>query len=89
MLISDMNSRQRKTLEAIFSKPTPKSLPWRDVESLFRGLGFMLIQSDGSKLSFERDALSISFHRPHPRKEAKSYQIQAIRAFFDEMGERP
>jgi hypothetical protein len=59
------------------------------MESLFVGLGFMTIEGDGSKVTFERDAVSISFHRPHPGKEAKPYQIQAARAFLDALGERP
>jgi len=77
-----MNSKQRKTMD----RPTPKNLMWNDLESLFKGLGFMVIEGDGSKVSFEKDAASISFHRPHPQKEAKPYQIQAVRDFFEEMG---
>jgi hypothetical protein len=84
-----LNSKQRKTHKAIFSKPTPKNLLWSDLESLFKGLGFMVIEGDGSKVSFERDAASVSFHRPHPLKEAKPYQIEAARSFLDEMGEKP
>jgi hypothetical protein len=89
MLPSFMNNKQRKTLEAVFFKPVPHNLLWRDLESLFKGLGFMIIEGDGSKVTFERDAISISFHRPHPQKEAKPYQIQAARTFFDEIGEKP
>ncbi|MDR2573301.1 MAG: type II toxin-antitoxin system HicA family toxin [Desulfovibrio sp.] len=84
-----MNSKQRKTWEAIFSKPTPKNISWSDVESLFKGLGFMVIEGDGSKVSFERNAVSVSFHRPHPQKEARPYQIEAARLFLCEIGEKP
>jgi len=34
-----MNSKQRKTLKNIFSRPTPKNLLWNDIESLFRAIG--------------------------------------------------
>jgi len=84
-----MNSKQRKTLEAIFTRPIPKNVLWSDLESLFKGLGFRVITSGGSKVTFERNAASISFHRPHPQKEIKPYQVQAARTFFDGIGERP
>jgi hypothetical protein len=89
VLLSIMNNKQRKTLEAVFSKPAPKSLSWRDLESLFNGLGCITIEGDGSKVSFEKSEASVSFHRPHPQKEAKPYQIQAARAFLEEIGEKP
>jgi len=73
----------------VFSRPVPKNLLWNDLESLFKALGFMVIEGDGSKVTFEEDAVSISFHRPHPQKEAKPYQIQAARAFLSELGKKP
>jgi hypothetical protein len=84
-----MSSKQRKTLEAVFAKPILRNILWSDLESLFKSLGFILIEGDGSRLTFERDAASISFHRPHPQKEAKPYQIKATRAFLDGIGVRP
>lgn len=47
-----MNSKQRKTLEAIFSTPVPKTLAWKDIESLFRALGCTVVEGDGSRVSF-------------------------------------
>jgi len=84
-----MNSKQRKAYEAVFTKPIPRNLLWSDLESLFKGFGYMVIEGDGSKVSFEKNAFSISFHRPHPRKELKPYQILAARAFFEETGDKP
>jgi hypothetical protein len=34
-----MNNRQRKTLEAIFRKPTPAGIEWRAVASLVKAIG--------------------------------------------------
>jgi hypothetical protein len=31
--------RKHARLAAIFSRPTPGSIPWSDIESLFRALG--------------------------------------------------
>ncbi|WP_244506644.1 hypothetical protein [Phyllobacterium sp. YR620] len=30
-----------------------------------------------------------SFHRPHPTKEAKRYQVRAARAFLERIGIEP
>ena len=84
-----MNKKQRKTLEAVFARPVPRNLFWSDLESLFKALGFMVIEGDGSKVTFEKNAVSVSFHRPHPQKEVKSYQIRAARTLFVEIGEKP
>jgi hypothetical protein len=42
-----MNSWQRKTREAIFSKPIPKTLLWNDIELLFKALGCAVIEGEG------------------------------------------
>ena len=93
-----MNSRQRKTLEAIFSRPTPKNLLWRDVESLFTAVGCDVIEGEGSRVSFryviqyadKPDAeVQSDFHRPHPGKEAKPYQVKKAAGFLSTIGRVP
>jgi hypothetical protein len=84
-----MNNKQRKTREAIFSTPTPKSLPWSDVESLFKALGCGVFEGDGSKVTFSRNGESVSFHRPHPQKEIRAYQVRIAREFLKKIGEMP
>jgi len=54
-----MNSKQRKTLEAIFAKVILRNIRWNNFESMFLGLGFTMIEGDGSKVSFERDAVEL------------------------------
>jgi hypothetical protein len=38
---------------------------------------------------FEKDGLIISFHRPHPAKEAKRYQVRDARDYLIKIGIRP
>ena len=38
-----MNTKQRRTLEAVFKKPVPASIPWDDIEGLFTALGVLLL----------------------------------------------
>ena len=97
MLVSFMNSKQRKTLEAIFSIPIPKSLEWSRIESLFRSIGCETIERGGSRVSFKyrelKDEVWIEqrgdFHRPHPGKDAFPYQIEDAKKFLTDIGILP
>lgn len=51
--------------------------------------GARVIEGRGSRVRFEKDGVVISFHRPHPRKEAKRYQVRDAREFLSQIGARP
>ncbi len=84
-----MNSRQSKTLAAIFADPVSASIVWADIESLLKALGCTAKQGKGSAIQFERDGARVYFHSPHPRKEAKPYQVRDVRAFLKTLGVTP
>lgn len=84
-----MNSKHRKTLEAVFAKPTSASLEWARIESLFLALGCKTVEGSGSRVRFVRDQKVGSFHRPHPAKEAKPYQVESAREFLILIGATP
>ncbi len=81
-----MNSKHRKTLEAIMSKPTPKALPYRDVKSLLIGIGCDFEEREGSRVCFSMLPNAVSMHRPHPGKEIREYQIKEIKTFLQKTG---
>ena len=81
-----MNSRQRKILEAITTDPVSSNIEWRQIESLLISLGCEAIEGRGSRIAFKFGALRADFHRPHPGKEAKPYQVRAAREFLKRMG---
>lgn len=83
------NSAHRRTLEAIFAHPTPSNLAWRQIEGLFIALGAQLIEGRGSRVRFELNGAVATFHRPHPQKEAKPYQVRDAREFLIQAGIRP
>jgi hypothetical protein len=70
------------TLSAIFSHPTPGSLEWRRIEALFVALNAKVIKGDGSRVSFIINDEKGDFHRPHPGKEAKRYQVRNAKDFL-------
>jgi HicA toxin of bacterial toxin-antitoxin, len=84
-----MNSKQAKTLKAVFADPVSASLEWKAIEALLIGAGCRVIEGNGSRVRFEKDGLIISFHRPHPAKEAKRYQVRDARDYLMKIGIRP
>lgn len=84
-----MNSKHRKTLEAIFSKPTTSTLEWSRVEALLLAVGCELVEGRGSRVRFVHGHHVGIFHRPHPAKEAKPYQVIDAREFLILIGVKP
>jgi len=84
-----MNSKQRRTLEAVFADPVSGSLEWVAIESLLLAVGCRLIEGSGSRVRFELDGHVASFHRPHPAKEAKRYQVRDARSYLIAIGVKP
>lgn len=77
-----MNKKHTKTLEAIFSRPIPNNLEWRKIEALFVALKAEVIEGNGSRVSFIINNEKGDFHRPHPGKEAKRYQVRNAKEFL-------
>lgn len=84
-----MNSRHRKTLEAVFAKPILRNIEWRRIEAMLIAFGCELIEGRGSRVAFKWNGLRADFHRPHPGKEAKPYQVRAVREFLERLEVRP
>jgi len=84
-----MNRKNRKTLTAVFCEPVPATLEWSRIEALFKAAGALTIEGHGSRVRFELNGVVATFHRPHPRKEAKPYQVRDARRFLEQAGVTP
>jgi hypothetical protein len=84
-----MNSKHTKTLRTVFKLPTSGTLEWQAIESLLVAVGCDVIEGSGSRVRFVRDGIVASFHRPHPEKEAKRYQVRDARDYLTALGEEP
>lgn len=84
-----MNSKQARTLKAIFTDPASASIEWAAIEGLLVAAGCRVIEGNGSRVRFERDGRIASFHRPHPAKEAKRYQVRDAREYLTKLGVTP
>ncbi len=84
-----MNARHRKTLAAIFARPTLASIPFAEIEALIKALGGTVTERAGSRVKIEVGGEQWRCHRPHPGKEAKRYQVEEARELLERLGVRP
>ena len=84
-----MNNRQKKALKAIFIDPVSGTMNWSDIEGLLVAVGCDAIEGSGSRVRFHYKGHIASFHRPHPEKEAKRYQVRDAREFLMLIGVAP
>ncbi len=84
-----MNSKHRKTLAAVFTNPVSGTIEWSAVERLLVAAGAQVIEGRGSQVRFVKDGEVETFHRPHPARQVKRYQVRAARAFLGRIGVTP
>lgn len=85
-IISSMNSKHRKTLEALLADPINGNIEWVRIEALLVALGCCVIEGPGSAVTFEHSGRKANFHRLHPAKEASRYRVKAVRKFIEKIG---
>lgn len=84
-----MNSKHRKTLDAIFADPVLVNIPWDDIEALLVALGAECYEGNGSRVRFLLNGVRATFHRPHPQKETDRGAVVSVRRFIEAGGKRP
>lgn len=84
-----MNAKHRKTLTAIFSRPTSASIVFADIEALIKSLGGSISEREGSRVKIELKSEQWRCHRPHPGKDAKRYQVEEVRELLERVGVLP
>lgn len=84
-----MNSRHRKTLEAIYERPDRSDIAWRDIEALLLALGADVSEGQGSRVRVALQGVRAVFHRPHPQKETDKGAVKSMRRFLQEAGVEP
>jgi len=84
-----VNTKHRKTLRAVFTKPTSPSIVFSDIEALLVALDGQVHEREGSRVKITIKGEQWRCHRPHPGKEAKRYQVEEIRELLERIGEHP
>jgi hypothetical protein len=74
----------------VFARPTPHlQIPWKAIESLVIACGGKALEGDGSAVRLVLGGKRAYLHRPHPHKEAKAYQVRAVRELLEAAGITP
>lgn len=84
-----MNTKHRRTLAAIFVRPTPRTVRWPDVEALVRALGGVVYEGAGSRVEMVLNAERAVFHRPHPGSQTRPRALRAVEQFLRNAGISP
>ena len=84
-----VSAKHRKTLAAIFARPTSASIVFADIEALIKALGGSVSEREGSRIRIELNGEQWRCHRPHPGKEAKRYQVEEARELLERAGVQP
>jgi len=64
-------------------------IEWRAIEALLVAAGAKTIEGRGSRVRFVYGKIVATFHRPHPEKDAKPYQVRDARSFLEAIGVKP
>lgn len=89
MYNDSMKRKHLTLLGTIFANPVSQTINWQDIEGLLVALGCQVMEGNGSRVKFVFQKQVLAVHRPHPRKEAKAYQVRAVREFLEKIGVTP
>lgn len=82
----ELNTKHKKTLDAIFENPVRANIPWNDIEGMLVALGAEITEGSGSRVRIALNDVKAVFHRPHPQKETDKRAVKSMRRFLLEAG---
>ncbi|WP_084383502.1 type II toxin-antitoxin system HicA family toxin [Hydrogenophaga flava] len=84
-----MKAKHQKTLELIFSRPTPAGLKWPDLVSMLTELGAQFTEREGSRVAIHLFGQIKVMHRPHPSPDVDKGAVASVRKWLEENGVSP
>jgi hypothetical protein len=84
-----LNTRQARTLAAIFTSPTPNTIRWNEVESLLEAIGAELDERAGSRVAIMIQGRVNVIHKPHPRPTMNRATVRDIKRLLEAAGITP
>jgi len=84
-----MKARSRKTLELIFSRPTPSGIKWNAVMAQLVELGAEVTEREGSRVAVFLFGRVKAMHRPHFSPDVDKGAVASIRRWFEDNGVAP
>ena len=83
--------KKKDLIEKLFRKPYPKNFTTRELDILMNKCNCSKFQGGwGSGIGYVHNLTQriIQFDGPHPGNELYKYQIQKVRQFIEEIGEK-
>ncbi len=84
-----MRAKHQKTLQHIFSRPTPAGVKWNDAVALMLELGAELEEREGSRVAIFLFEQVKVMHRPHPSPDLDKGAVASLRKWFEDNGVKP
>ncbi len=84
-----MKRKHHRTLEQIYAHPVSGNIPWKEIESLFVGLGADVSERAGSRVAVVLFDEVRVFHRPHPSPNTDKGAVASIRKWLEANEVRP
>ena len=84
-----MKRKHHRTIEQIYSHPVSGNIPWKDIKSLFVGLGADVSERAGSRVVVLLFKEVRVFHRPHPSPNTDKGAVVSIRKWLEANEVRP
>ena len=84
-----LNSKNRKTLEALFETPARSDVRWADFKALLTSLEATISEGRGSRVRVLLNNCEAVFHRPHPRPDMNKGAVGSAREFLRRSGVEP
>lgn len=84
-----MKRAHRKTLEAVFARPTSANIAWKDIEALLIGLGAEVTEREGSRVAIVLFQEVRVFHRPHPSPKTDKGAVVSVKRWLEQHGVKP
>jgi len=85
-----LNNKQASILREIFATPVPSDIKWRDIESLFEGLGAVITEGSGSRVRVMLNGVKAIFHEPHPTSKTVCVStVKDVKTFLENAGISP
>ena len=85
----DISSRHRRTLERIFTRPTPSDIRWSEIEALMLTLDIEVSERSGSRVALKKDGRVLVVHKPHPGSQLGKSAVRAVAEFLEVIGVTP
>ena len=88
-MVPYLSARHRRTLERIFTGPTPSDIRWSEIEAMLRAVGVEVVERSGSRVGLRKGVERIVVHKPHPGSEISKAGVRTIAEFLEIIGVTP